>query len=94
MVRNSGSLSAIASSVRAARMPRGRSTSCGAISVYTLRSDASQSLPRKAKGAVSAPVDTPVTRSKTGRPPRSDQPFSSPAPKAPSSPPPETPSIS
>jgi hypothetical protein len=36
----------------------------------------------------------PVTRKKSGRPPRSVQPLSSPAPKAPFSPPPEMPSRS
>ncbi len=37
-----------------------------------------------------APVETPVTMSKRGRLPASDQPTRTPAPKAPSAPPPET----
>jgi hypothetical protein len=45
--------------------------------------------PRKAKGAVSAPVDTPVTRSNSGRLPDAVHPPSTPAPKAPSEPPPD-----
>jgi hypothetical protein len=46
--------------------------------------------PRKAKGAITAPVDTPVTILKTGRLPVVDQPFRNPAPKAPLAPPPES----
>src|SRR5688572_8233745 len=48
--------------------------------------------PRKANGAISAPVLTPVTMSKRGRassPLTRPQPLSTPAPKAPQSPPPE-----
>src|SRR6185436_2104736 len=58
----------------------------------TMRSIASSS-PRKANGAIIAPVLTPVTASNCGRansPFTRPQPFSTPAPKAPQSPPPET----
>src|SRR3954464_10323593 len=50
------------------------------------------SSPRKANGAIIAPVLTPVTTSKCGRamsPFTRPQPFSTPAPNAPQSPPPE-----
>ena len=46
--------------------------------------------PRKAKGAIRAPVLTPVTILNSGRVPVSLQPFIRPAPNAPLSPPPET----
>ena len=45
--------------------------------------------PKNAKGAVRAPVLIPVTKSNLGRSPRAVQPFSRPAPKAPSLPPPD-----
>ena len=51
------------------------------------------SSPRKANGAIMAPVLTPVTTSNFGRarsPLMRPQPFSTPAPNAPQSPPPET----
>ena len=44
---------------------------------------------RSAKGAIIDPVLTPVTNLKTGIVPLSAQPHNSPAPNAPSSPPPE-----
>ena len=53
-------------------------------------SRASWAGPRKAKGAMSAPVLTPVTSLNSGRSPAAVQPTSSPAPKAPSSLPPES----
>ena len=46
--------------------------------------------PRKANGAMIAPALTPVTTSNSGRSPRSVQPARTPAPKAPSDPPPES----
>src|SRR5258708_13596520 len=43
--------------------------------------------PMNANGAISEPVLTPVTTENSGRLPDSDQPFSRPAPNAPSPPP-------
>ena len=47
-------------------------------------------LPEEANGAMSAPVDTPVTILKTGRRPVADQPARNPAPNAPFAPPPDS----
>jgi hypothetical protein len=85
----SGALSAIASSKSAANLPRCSSTSFGPVVVNTALSSSSYLGPRNAKGAVSAPVLMPVTILNSGRLLVSVQPFSSPAPKAPFSPPPE-----
>jgi hypothetical protein len=58
--------------------------------VKTCFSAASYFGPRNANGAVSAPVETPVTRSNSGRVPEAVQPPSRPAPNAPSLPPPDS----
>src|SRR6187200_963694 len=50
--------------------------------------------PRKANGAMMAPALTPVTTSNCGRSPRTVQPARTPAPNAPSLPPPESASVS
>jgi hypothetical protein len=63
--------------------------SCVVEVVNTVLSASSYFGPRKAKGAVSAPVETPVTRSNSGRLPEAVQPQSTPAPNAPSDPPPD-----
>src|SRR5262245_43979586 len=57
--------------------------------VNTSFSAASYFGPRKANGAVSAPVETPVTTSNSGRLPEAVHPPRTPAPKAPSLPPPD-----
>ena len=57
--------------------------------VYSAFNCSSQAGPRKANGEMSAPVLTPVTSLNSGRVPVFVQPESSPAPKAPLSPPPE-----
>ena len=90
MVFISGALSARLSPTTPSIQPRRRSTWSAVMVVKSSRSSASREGPMKAKGAISAPTLTPLTMWKVGRVPWAVQPVSSPAPKAPFSPPPDS----